>query len=138
MKIRARFNLIFTLLATSALVFFGATVYWVSKNNREKEFYTILKNEALIKSDLLIGTSLSIHDLQQIYASQNKDSNKINIAIYDFDLNQIYSDKPIGKNMDSIHNLLEKVKSNHEFAVRNKKEQSIGIPFKSKECTLER
>lgn len=133
MKIRTRFNLTFTLLATSALVLFGATVYWVSKNNREKEFYSILKNEALIKSNLLIGTSLSVDDLQQIYASQNKDSNKIRIAIYDAELHQIYSDKPIAKNTDSIYKLLQKVKTNQEFTIQNKAKQSIGIPFKNNE-----
>lgn len=130
MKIRARFNLIFTLLATIVLIFFGATIYWVSKNNREKEFYTVLKKEALIKANLLIETSISTNDLHKIYAYQNKTSNTISITIYDFEFNRIYSDKSIEKDKDSIYELLQKIKSNYEFEFRDKTKQSIGISFK--------
>lgn len=131
MKIRARFNLIFTLLASIVLVFFGATVYWVSKKNREKEYYAILKNEALIKSNLFTGINLSLNELQQIYASQSNHSDKIKIAIFDFDLNQLYSDKSILGSTDSIQKLLEKVKTDNEFTTKTSTKQIIGVAFKN-------
>lgn len=59
MKIRTRFNLIFTTLATIILIFFAATVFWISKKSREKEYYDILKNEAIIKANLFTEASLS-------------------------------------------------------------------------------
>ena len=131
MKIRARFNLIFTLLATIALMFFGITVYWVSKNNRAKEFSSIIKNKALIKSNLILDTNLSVDDLQQIYDRQLDNTDSVNIAIYDANLNQVYSDKPILSTTDSIRNILQKTKTETEYIVRNNINQTIGLTFQN-------
>src|SRR5699024_1134305 len=131
MKIRARFNLIFTLLATIALVFFGITVYWVSKNNRAKEFSSILKSKALIKSNLVLNANLSVDDLQQIYATQNENVDSVSIAIYNADFEQVYSDKPILSTTDSIQNMLQKAKAETEHIVRKKTKQTIGLTFQN-------
>src|SRR5699024_441390 len=123
MKIRTRFNLIFTTLATIILIFFAATVFWISKKSREKEYYDILKNEAIIKANLFTEASLSPTRLQKIYASQNKSSDKINIAIY--------HDFPIKGTQDSINNLLERVKSKKELTTKENSKHILGLEFKS-------
>lgn len=127
MKIRARFNLIFTLLATSILLFFAASVYWISKKNRQKEFNTILENEAQIKTNLFIDANLSPAHLQQIYASQSENPNTIHIAIYNSEQKELYSDYPDGESVDSIQNLLQKVKTDAKIKSRKNIEQSIGM-----------
>lgn len=129
MKIRARFNLIFTLLATIALVFFGVTVYWVSKNDREKEFSSILKNKALVKSKLILSANLSLDELQQIFATQNEDSNRVAIAIYNEDFQQVYSEKSIFNTPDSTQIVLQKAKAHNEYIVRDGTKLTMGMTF---------
>lgn len=131
MKIRTRFNLIFTTLATIILIFFAATVFWISKKSREKEYYDILKNEAIIKANLFTEASLSPTRLQKIYTSQNKSSDKINIAIYDDFFQQLYQDFPIKGTQDSINNLLERVKSKKELTTKENSKHILGLEFKS-------
>lgn len=127
MKIRARFNLIFTLLATSILLFFAASVFWISKKNREKEFYTILENEARIKANLFIEADLSSLHLQQIYAKQIKEANAMHLAIYDDKFNELYRDYPTSEDKDTLQKLLQKIASNASLKLRENTEQSIGI-----------
>lgn len=130
MKIRARFNLIFTLLATSILLFFAVSVFWISKKNRENDFNTILENEARIKASLFIERNLSSTHLNKIYSNQNKNQNAIYIAIYDYDLKELYRDYPTPVNGDSIQNLLQKIKSNSNLKFRKNQEQTIGMQIK--------
>lgn len=127
MKIRARFNLIFTLLATSILLFFAASVFWISKKNREVEFNTILENEARVKTNLFVEADLSPAHLEHIYTNQNESQNTIYIAIYDAKLKELYRDYPTPANSDSIQNILQKIQSNTKIKFRENIDQTIGI-----------
>src|SRR5699024_8653059 len=69
--------------------------------------------------------------LQKIYASQNKSSDKINIAIYDDFFQQLYQDFPIKGTQDSINNLLERVKSKKELTTKENSKHILGLEFKS-------
>lgn len=130
MKIRARFNLIFTLLATSILLFFAASVFWISKKTRENEFNTILENEAHLKANLFIEANLSPTALQQIYTNQNKNQNTIHIAIYNDALKELYSDYPTSASSDSLQQLLEKIKLDKNLKSRKNITQTIGMQIK--------
>lgn len=63
MKIRTRLTILFTLITATILLAFAAVIYYTAKENREKEFYTLLKKEAITKANLFLNASVEKKNL---------------------------------------------------------------------------
>ena len=72
MRIRTRLTLLFTILTATILLFFAAIIYFSAKESREKEFYTLLKKEAITKANLLFNAQIDGETLQEIYRSNRE------------------------------------------------------------------
>lgn len=92
MKIRTRLTLLFTLITVTILVVFAAVIYYTAKENREKEFYSLLTKEALTKANLFLNASVDKKTLQEIYHNNRKTLNEVEVAIYDTSFNLLYHD----------------------------------------------
>ncbi len=92
MKIHTRLTLLFTLITATILLAFAFVIYHVDTVNREKEFYSLLKKEAITKANLILNARVEPEILQDIYRSNRQILNEVEVAIYDTEFNLLYHD----------------------------------------------
>ncbi|MGJ1268564.1 ATP-binding protein [Sphingobacterium spiritivorum] len=92
MGARARLTLLFTLITATILLIFGAVLYFSAKQNRQKEFYALLKKEAVTKANLFFAAGVDVRTLQNIYHNNRKIINEVEVAIYTHDFQLLYHD----------------------------------------------
>jgi len=92
MKIRTRLTLLFTLITAMLLGIYSFSIYYSSKEAREKSFYGELRNEAIAKADLFFQSSLPEQEMHQLYKNNNRTLNEVQVAIYDTHNQLVYHD----------------------------------------------
>lgn len=92
MKIRTRLIILFTVITAIILLLFAAVIYLSAKEKRETEFYSLLKKEAVTKANLFLNASVDRKILQDIYHSNRKILNEVEVAIYDTGFVLLYHD----------------------------------------------
>lgn len=92
MKIRTRLTILFTLITATILLAFATLIYISAKENREKEFYSLLRKEALTKANLFFNAKVETKTLQEIYKNNRQLLNEVEVAIYDSSFNLLYHD----------------------------------------------
>ncbi|MCS7018821.1 MAG: HAMP domain-containing sensor histidine kinase [Cytophagales bacterium] len=92
MKIRLRLALLFTLLAAAILLVFAAAIYFSARNDREKEFYSLLQKEAVTKANLFLDAKVDTATLQRIYRNNRQIINEVEVAVYDGNFRLLYHD----------------------------------------------
>ena len=81
MKIRTRLIILFTLITAVILLLFATVIYFSAKENREAEFYSLLKKEAITKANLFLNAKVDKKTLQDIYHNNRKILNEVEVAI---------------------------------------------------------
>lgn len=92
MKIRTRLTLLFTLITAMLLGIYSISIYYSSKEAREKSFYSELQNEAIAKADLFFRSSLPEQEMHKLYKNNTRTLNEVQVAIYDINRQLIYHD----------------------------------------------
>ena len=92
MKVRTRLTILFTVITATILLAFASVIYFSAKKNREKEFYSILKKEAITKANLFFNAKVDTKTLQDIYRNNLEILNEVEVAIYDTGFNLLYHD----------------------------------------------
>ena len=92
MKTRTRLALLFTLITATILLAFAAVIYYSTQESREREFYALLKKEAITKANLVFNAKVNAQTLQDIYRSNRQVLNEVEVAIYDQEFNLLYHD----------------------------------------------
>jgi len=92
MKIKTHLTILFTLITAAILLAFASVIYISAKENREKEFYSLLKKEALTKANLFFNAKVETQTLQDIYKNNRQILNEVEVAIYDSSFNLLYHD----------------------------------------------
>jgi len=92
MKVRTRLTILFTVITATILLAFASVIYFSAKKNREKEFYSILKKEAITKANLFFNAKVDAKTLQDIYRNNREILNEVEVAIYDTGFNLLYHD----------------------------------------------
>lgn len=92
MKIRTRLTLLFTLITAMLLSVYSITIYYSSKEAREKSYYGELQNEAIAKADLFFQSSLPEQEMHKLYRNNNRTLNEVQVAIYDSKDHLVYHD----------------------------------------------
>lgn len=83
MKIRTKITLLFIFITAMLLTAYAITIYYAAKENREKEFYNLLKKEAHTKARLFFEAKVEPSTLQEIYISNREVIHEVEVAIYD-------------------------------------------------------
>lgn len=91
-KIRTRLTFLFTFIIAGILLVFAAIIYFSAKQNRENEFYSSLKKEAITKANLFFNAKVNATTLQTIYKNNRKVLNEVEVAIYDTSSHLLYHD----------------------------------------------
>ena len=92
MKVRTRLTILFTVITATILLAFAYVIYFPAKKNREREFYSILKKEAITKANLFFNAKVDTKTLQDIYRNNREILNEVEVAIYDTGFNLLYHD----------------------------------------------
>lgn len=92
MKIRTQLTILFTLVTATILLVFAAIILYSAKENREKEFYALLKKEAITKANLILNAEIDSKTLQDIYRNNRATLNEIEVAIYNPSFKLLYHD----------------------------------------------
>ena len=92
MKVRTRLTILFTVITATILLAFASVIYFSAKKNREREFYSILKKEAITKANLFFNSKVDTKTLQDIYRNNREILNEFEVAIYDTSFNLLYHD----------------------------------------------
>ncbi|MCJ7933158.1 MAG: ATP-binding protein [Chryseobacterium sp.] len=114
MKIRTRLTLLFTLITAMLLGIYSFSIYYSSKEAREKSFYGELQNEAIAKADLFFRSSLPEQEMHKLYKNNNRTLNEVQVAIYNSRDQLIYHDDAkvdyVKENQEMLAQIFQKKK----------------------------
>ncbi|GEJ45428.1 two-component sensor histidine kinase [Chryseobacterium sp. ON_d1] len=74
------------------LSIYSISIYYSSKEAREKSFFSELQNEAIAKADLFFRSSLPEQEMHKLYKNNTRTLNEVQVAIYNSDKQLIYHD----------------------------------------------
>ncbi|QAA82635.1 HAMP domain-containing histidine kinase [Aequorivita sp. H23M31] len=129
MKIRTRLTLLFTLITATILLAFAFVIYFSAVENREKEFYIALKKEAVTKANLFFDAKVDAKTLQDIYRSNRKILNEVEVAIYDKNFNLFYHDAVDIDRVKETPEMIEEIFKNGKMQFYQDDWQVIGMLF---------
>ena len=64
MRLRTKITLLFTAITTAIVLVFAAVIYFAAERDREREFYELLKKEAITKANLVLDARVDPETLQ--------------------------------------------------------------------------
>lgn len=129
MKIRTRLTLLFTLITATILLVFAAVIYFTAKENREKEFYSLLKKEAITKANLFLNARVDKKTLQEIYHSNRKILNEVEVAIYDPSFDLLYHDAVDIDYVKETKQMINEINQKGEISFYQQDWQVIGLRY---------
>lgn len=129
MKIRTRLTILFTLITATILLAFAAVIYYTAKENREKEFYTLLKKEAITKANLFLNASVEKQTLQNIYHNNRKILNEVEVAIYDTAFTLLYHDAVDIDFVKETKQMIDEINQKGEINFYQEDWQVIGLRY---------
>lgn len=129
MKTRTRLTILFTLITATILLAFAAVIYYTAKENREKEFYTLLKKEAITKANLFLNASVEKQTLQDIYHNNRKILNEVEVAIYDTAFTLLYHDAVDIDFVKETKQMIDEIKQKNEIRFYQEDWQVIGLLY---------
>jgi len=129
MTIRTRLTILFSLITATILLTFATVIYYTARESREKEFYTLLKKEAITKANLFLNASVDKHILQNIYRNNRKILNEVEVAIYDTEFNLLYHDAVDIDIVKETKQMMDQIKQNGQIHFYQQDWQVIGLLY---------
>jgi two-component system, OmpR family, sensor histidine kinase ArlS len=129
-KIRTRLTLLFTLITATILLAFAAVIYYNAKENREKEFYALLRKEAITKANLFFNAKVEAKTLQDIYQNNRKILNEVEVAIYDKNFNLLYHDAVDIDFIKETKQMIDQINQQGEINFYQANWQVIGLRYR--------
>lgn len=135
MKIRTRLTILFTLVTATILLVFAAIILFSAKENREKEFYALLKKEAVTKANLFLNAKVNSKTLQDIYRNNRTTLNEVEVAIYNPSFQLLYHDAVDIDVVKETKPMIEEIAKNGEIQFYQKDWQVIGMTYQFQQNT---
>ncbi|KFF13802.1 sensor histidine kinase [Flavobacterium hydatis] len=130
MKIRTRLTILFTLITATILLVFAAIILISAKENREKEFYALLKKEAITKANLFFNAKVNSKTLQNIYRNNRETLNEVEVAIYTTSFQLLYHDAVDIDVVKETKPMIDEIAKKSEIQFYQNDWQIIGIKYK--------
>lgn len=130
MKIRTRLTLLFTFTTATVLLVFAIIILISAKENREKEFYALLKKEAITKANLFFNAKVDSKTLQNIYRNNRTTLNEVEVAIYTTSFQLLYHDAVDIDVVKETKPMIEKIVQKDEIQFYQNDWQVIGMKYK--------
>lgn len=132
MKIKTKLALLFTCITAAILLFFSFIIYFSVKNNREKEFFALLKQEAITKANLFLDVKVDAATLQNIYQNNRQTINEVEVAIYNDKLKLLYHDAVEINRIEPSTPTLQQIQKEGTLTSYKNKWQTIGLTYQLK------
>lgn len=129
MKIRTHLTILFTLVTATILLVFALVIYFTAKGNREKEFYALLKKEAITKANLFLNASVDRKTLQDIYINNRKILNEVEVAIYDTAFTLLYHDAVDIDYVKETKRMIDEIGHKGEISFYQGDWQAVGLRY---------
>lgn len=129
MKIRTRLTVLFTSITAAILLAFAFVIYYSAKENREKEFYTSLKKEGVTKANLIFDAKVDAKTLQDIYRTNRKLLNEVEVAIYDTSFKMVYHDAVELDMVKETPEMIDEIYEKGDLQFYVEDWQVIGMPY---------
>lgn len=129
MKIRTRLTLLFTLTTATILLIFAAIILISASKNREKEFYALLKKEAVTKANLFFNAKVDSKTLQDIYRNNRATLNEVEVAIYTNSFQLLYHDAVDIDVVKETKSMIDEVEQKNEIRFYQNNWQVIGMKY---------
>ncbi|MDA6071018.1 HAMP domain-containing histidine kinase [Flavobacterium sp. AC] len=130
MKIRTRLTILFTLTTATILLIFAAIILISANKNREKEFYTLLKKEAITKANLFFNAKVDSKTLQNIYRNNRATLNEVEVAIYTSSFQLLYHDAVDIDVVKETKSMIDEIEQKNEIKFYQDDWQVIGMKYK--------
>ena len=117
------------MITAAILLFFAGVVYLSAKKDREKEFYSLLKKEAVTKVNLFLNAGVDTETLQNIYRNNRKTINEVEVAVYDPGFHLLYHDAVDIDVVKESRQLMENIMRKKEVAFFQDKWQVVGLRY---------
>ncbi len=130
MKIRARLTILFTFLTAAILFIFAIVIYQSAKNDRENEFFELLKKEAETKTNLFLKAKVPAEVLHNIYQNNRQTINEVEVAIYDENDQLLYHDAADSHFVKETTELFNEIKGKGIVVFYQDKWQVIGMRYR--------
>lgn len=129
MRIRTRITLLFTVVTASLLLVFATTIYLSAKKNRESEYYSVLKKEAITKANLLFKAGVDAQILQEIYQHNREVLDAVEMAVYDTDFNLLYHDAESIDIIKETRQMHDRILDEKEIFFYEQDWQAVGLIY---------
>ncbi|QGK73448.1 HAMP domain-containing sensor histidine kinase [Flavobacterium sp. SLB02] len=133
MKIRTRLTILFTFITAAILLVFAAIILVSARENREKEFYALLKKEAITKANLFFNAKVNSKTLQDIYKNNRATLNEVEVAIYTTSFQLLYHDAVDIDVVKETKPMIDKIVQKGEIQFYQNDWQVIGMKYKFQE-----
>lgn len=130
MKIRTRLIILFTLITAIILGLFATIIYLSAKENREIEFYQLLRKEAITKANLFLNAHVDKKILQDIYHNNRKILNEVEVAIYDTHFDLLYHDAVDIDFVKETKVMIDQIIHKGEIRFYQQGWQVVGLPYR--------
>ncbi len=129
MKIKVKLTILFTLLTAAILFFFAFIVYYSAKKDREKEFFELLKKEAITKSNLFLKAKVPSEVLHNIYHNNRQTINEVEVAVYNQNKKLLYHDAVEIDFVKETDELFDEIQQKGFVIFYQEKWQVIGMDY---------
>jgi two-component system sensor histidine kinase ArlS len=129
MKIRTKLTLLYTGITALILLLFAVIIFFSAANNREKEFFDLLRKEAVTKANLFFDAQVDESTLQNIYRKNREVLNEVEVAIYNTNFELLYHDAVDIDFVKETNDMLLAILEQEELIFYQDDWQVVGLSF---------
>jgi signal transduction histidine kinase len=129
MKIRLKLTLLFTALFAALLLVFALILYFSNARDREDQYYQRLRQQAVTKTNLLLGAKVQPTVLQLIYKNSLNSLPQEEVAVYDTAFHLLYHDAVYIDRVKETRGMIDTIVQQHEIHFYVKDLQAIGFLY---------
>jgi signal transduction histidine kinase len=138
MKIRLKLTLLFTALFAALLLVFCLVIYFSNARDREDQYFKRLRQQAITKTNLLLGAKVQPTVLQLIYKNSLNSLPQEEVAVYDTVFHLLYHDAVYIDRVKETRGMIDTIVRQHEIHFYVQDLQAIGFlyPYNGKDYVV--
>lgn len=129
MTIRKQLTVLFTAGIAGLLLLFSLIIYWSLANDREDDYYSLLRHTAITKANLLLDARVNPSVLQLIYHNAENTLFEEEVAIYDTSFHLLYHDAVEIDKVKETRQMIAQIVAQKEIRFHQGRLQIVGILY---------
>lgn len=133
MTIRNRLTFLFTAIIAALLLAFSLVIYFSFAQNREDEYYSLLRHSAITKANLLLDAKIHPSVLQLIYRNSQNSLFQEEVAIYNTSFHLLYHDAVDIDKVKETRQMISEIVAKKEIRFYQGNLQVVGILYRHRQ-----